>query len=51
MVFAGVGADIKIAPIMGTLVGTNADTLPSHIIGSSVSGLMHDANTVFLCLY
>ena len=47
---AGVGAVMSIAAIIGTFVGINADTRPAHIIGSSVSGFIHEASTVFLCL-
>ena len=50
MMFVGVGAVMSIAPTIGTLVGTNAETQPAHMIGSYVSGLMHDASTVFFSL-
>ena len=48
--FYGVGAVISIAPIIGTFVGTKAETRPAHVIGSSVSGLMLDARTIFFLL-
>ena len=47
MMLVGVGAVMSMPATIGMFVGTNAETLPAHIIGSSVSGLMHDINIVF----
>ena len=51
MMFVGEGALISIPAIIGRLVGMKAEIRDSQRIGSSVSGLMHDAKTVFLCRY
>ena len=48
--FVAVGAVISMQAMIGTLVGTNAEMRESQLIGSYVSGLMQEANTVFLCL-
>ena len=50
MMFVGVGAVISIPHMIGTLVGMKAETRPFHMIGCSVSELMHEASTVFLNL-
>ena len=49
--FLVIGADMSIPANIGRFVGRNADILDGHMIGSSVSGLMQDASTVFLYLY
>ena len=51
MIFRVFGADMSIPAIIGKFAGTKADILDTHITGSSVSGLMQDARTVFLYLY
>ena len=38
---------MSMAAMIGTLVGINAETRPAHIMGSSVSGFIHEARIVF----